>query len=309
MGTTFGEGRIDFSEATFGEGRIDFSEATFGEGRVYFIGATFGEGDVDFTEATFGKGGVYFRGTTFGEGDVDFSRAQFLGSANFSGLNEASAITSLYFRHCTFNHSLDLSGNRFICIPDLTNTKLTHQVSLDGLVCEFRLNEKGIPDPKDGERLCRLKEIAEANKNHEQALNFHIEEMRVKRPKLSGWLNKKIDKYFDAVSEYGRSIIKPLHWLIRSWYVFGLIYSCISIGLNPMKPWWEHFGNGFLYAAAQVVPFVAAGRESSRESINALFGKDTDTPNWLFTISLTQGLISFLLIFLIGLALRNRFRI
>jgi hypothetical protein len=231
-----------------------------------------------------------------------------LGHANFSDLRKASAINVLSFRHCTFDHSLVLSGDRFSCIPDLTNTKLTHQVSLDRLVCESRSNEEGIPDPKDGERLCRLKEIAETNKNHEQALNFHIQEMRDKRHQLRG-LKKIIDKSFDTVAEYGRSIIKPLRWLIRSWYVFGLIYSCISICLNPLKPWREHFGHGFLYAAAQIVPFVAAGRESSRESITALFGKDTDTPSWLFTISLTQGLISFLLIFLIGLALRNRFRI
>jgi hypothetical protein len=168
-------------------------------------------------------------------------------------------------------------------------------------VCESRLNEEGKPDPKDGDRLCRLKEIAETNKNHEQALNFHIQEMRVKRHKLSG-INRIIDKSFDAVSEYGRSVIKPLSWLIRSWYVFGLIYSCISIGLNPMKPWWEHFGNGFLYAAAQTTLFVPMARVLSSESMK-------DVPIWVLGVSLTQGLISFLLIFLIGLALRNRFRI
>jgi hypothetical protein len=326
----FGEGNVSFHEATFGEGVVDFRYATFGKGHVNFGGARFGQGDVNFRYATFGTGYVNFRKvtfgkgavnfmaatfdggyvnfreTTFGEGDVNFKGARILGPADFSALITPSTITSLHFRHCTFGHSLNLSGNHLRCIPDLTYTKISHQISLDGLECEPLLNEKGIPDPKDGDRLCRLKEIAETNKNHEQALNFHIKEMRVKRHHLSG-LNLTIDKAFDAVSEYGRSVMKPLAWLIRSWYVSGLIYSFISIYLSPLKSGLEHFGNGFLYAIAQAIPFVAAGRESSKASITALFGDDV--PIYLFFISLTQGLISFLLIFLIGLALRNRFRI
>lgn len=106
---------------------------------------------------------------------------------------------------------------------------------------------------------------------------------------------------------YRSSVSKPIYWLIRCWCVFGLIYSVCSIYLNPFKAWTEHFGNGYLYATAHIIPFVAAGRETAKESVKALFGDDV--PNWLFTFSLAQGLISFLLIFLIGLALRNRFRI
>jgi len=252
------------------------------------------------------RGGVHFIKANFGEGKVNFSSSNFSSHADFSDLKEPRAIASLSFRHCVFNQSLDLSGNDFHCIPDLTNTKLSHQVSLDGLTCRSQLDDKGKPDPKDGDRLCRLKEVAESNKNHEQALNFHIQEMRVKRENLSG-LNKIIDSSFDAISEYGRSVSKPIDWLIRCWYLFGFIYSMCSIYLNPLKAWIEHFGNGFLYATAQTIPFVAAGRETAKASAEALF--DADMPNWLFTFSLAQGLISFFLIFLIGLALRNRFRI
>ena len=306
INATFGEGVVYFNEATFGKGEVGFSGVTFGEGIVYFSDTTFGEGNVTFSDTTFGEGIVYFRGATFGEGDVSFTRSRISGHADFSELKEASTITSLSFRHCVFNKSLDLSGNSFHCVPELTNTKLSHQVSLDGLTCRSQLENKGELDPKDGDRLCRLKEIAETNKNHEQALNFHIQEMRVKRHKLS-FINRIIDTGFDFFSDYGRSVIKPFFWLTLSWFFCGFIYSTVSV-LYPLKFRLEHFyGDGFLYATAQIVPFVAAGRVTATDSAATLFGENV--PNWVLGVSLSQGFFSFLLIFLIGLALRNRFRI
>jgi len=327
-GATFGAGTVDFSNTKFADGDVDFSGVMFGDGMVDFTDTTFSEGMVDFTNAGFGDGGVSFNGAslskglisfvkvTFGDvdlagaffGDVamDFKYARFLGHADFSQINKASNISSLSFRHCVFERSLDLSDNRFSCIPDLTNTKLTYQVSLDGLVCKARIGEEGIPDLKDGDRLCRLKEIAESNKNHSQALDFHIQEMRVKRHTLSG-LNWFIDTIFDGVSEYGRSVTKPLRWLVRSWYLFGLMYSCLSIYGDPFKSGIEYFWSAFLFSTAQIVPFVAVSRATSKSSAEALFG--SDIPHYVFTASLVQGLISFVLLFLVGLALRNRFRI
>ncbi len=62
-------------------------------------------------------------------------------------------------------------------------------------------------DPEDAGRLGRLKEIAEDNKDHEQALYFFGEEMRAKRwQKNRPFLASILDFLYDKVSDYGRSV-------------------------------------------------------------------------------------------------------
>ena len=61
---------------------------------------------------------------------------------------------------------------------DLVGTKFNNKVSLTGLICKSATTWWGKSlDSKDAERFGRLKEIAEENKNHIQALRFHAQEM------------------------------------------------------------------------------------------------------------------------------------
>lgn len=109
---------MDFSKTNFreedgnGKGMVSFGGAKFDGGRVYFSNAWFGEGDVSF------------RGAKFGGSTVDFSLTNFSCHAYFSTLKESSRISSISFRHCVFNQSLDLSDNDFECVPDLTKSRL-----------------------------------------------------------------------------------------------------------------------------------------------------------------------------------------
>ena len=127
---TFGDGDVSFDRATFGKGNVSFFSATFGKGEISFLGATFGDGDVSFDRATFGKGEVSFNRATFGDGDVSFYRAKFglgaftldaaslgigsynfgdatfLGRASFANLINVKTVTSLSFRHASFEKVL-----------------------------------------------------------------------------------------------------------------------------------------------------------------------------------------------------------
>ena len=63
---------------------------------------------------------------------------------------------------------------------------------------------------------CRLKEIAESNKDHESALRFHTNEMRAKSCTLIGIGVSVLDALFDFTSNYGQSVAKPFLWLFFS---------------------------------------------------------------------------------------------
>lgn len=76
-GFRFPNGDILFDEAEFGDGEVTFSRAEFGDGVVSFFSTTFGEGNVAFHETEFGGGYVSFLGATFGKGVVSFLGATF----------------------------------------------------------------------------------------------------------------------------------------------------------------------------------------------------------------------------------------
>ena len=165
-------------------------------------------------------------------------------------------------------------------------------------------------DPKDAERLCRLKELAENNKNHQEALKFHALEMKVKRQELSG-LDYRLDLAFDNVSKYGLSIKRPICGLAYVTTIFAIIYTLISFYKVVPTALTEGFSvlmNGFLYSISQILPFVSAGKTSAIESAQALFYCE-DIHNGIYALSLLQGFLSFVLLFLIGLGLRHRFRL
>ncbi|WP_221901967.1 pentapeptide repeat-containing protein [Bathymodiolus platifrons methanotrophic gill symbiont] len=335
-GANFGAGGVSFSGANFGAGGVSFSGANFGAGGVDFSGANFGGRDVDFENVNFGDRSVSFGKATFGkdegkcrlsfkksifgEGGVSFKNAQFYadkvsfeycefkGYVSFQSMTETKTLSKFSLRHSSFDKSLDISDNTFSCIPDLTNTKLTNQVSLDRMEISDKYPLKGDFDESDGERLCRLKELAEANKSYQQALDFHVIEMRAKRynTKLikGKTLHRWLDTLFDIVCLYGQSIIRPVLWLI------GLTIVCAWIYAYESSLDYFPFCYGLLYSVSQVFSFVPAGRSITIGILDKLFPcEPQQIPNVIYSLSLIQGVLSFLLVFLIGLGLRNRFRL
>ncbi|GAW85494.1 conserved hypothetical protein [Bathymodiolus platifrons methanotrophic gill symbiont] len=315
--TEFGKGVVSFHEAIFCK-NVNFDFAKFGEGDVYFLGtefreslffmmADFGEGGVYFTEAKFRGAGVHFNGTKFGQGrlffkeaefensDMMFEYCEFKGDVSFRSLKGSDKLNGLSFRNSIFNKSLDISDNSFNCIPNLSNTKLTNQVSLD----RMKVNHPNTYKKGDGESLCRLKEIAEDNKSYQQALDIHVMEMRAKRCECESKPSRILDCFFDKLCVYGQSISRPTICLLVSIAVsWGFYGYCSNLNME----------NSFLYSLSQALPFVSAGRTSENYNFNKLFTCGT-VQEWMYFFSLIQGLFSFVFLFLIGLGLRNRFRL
>ncbi|WP_221897325.1 hypothetical protein [Bathymodiolus japonicus methanotrophic gill symbiont] len=278
-------GVVTFKEVTFGKGAVDFEHAKFGKGTVNFYKSSFGDGDVNFKDAKFGEGNVFF------------DSCEFKGNISFRELQDVKKLSSFSLRNSIFNKSLDMPDNIFNCIPDLTNTKLTNQVSLDRMEISDNYPPKGNFDKSDGGRLCRLKELAEANKNHQQALDFHVIEMRAKRYNTKLIKGKTphmlLDILFDIACLYGQSIIRPVLSLI----VLTIVCACIYAYESSLD--YFPFCYGLLYSLSQVFSFVPAGRSITIGILDKLFPCETIIPDVVYFFSLLQGVLSSVLLFLI----------
>ena len=159
-------------------------------------------------------------------------------------------------------------------------------------------------DKDDVDRYRILKELASKAGDHEREQAFFAMELKAKRyyettgPAL--WLSY----LYEWVSDFGRSLWRPLLGLGVLWVVFGWVYA--QLATQSVGNAWEH---GLKLSASVLVPFVAAARTSYREAKDVLFGVNETTDLLLDVFVITEGIFGLAFVFLIGLALRNRFRI
>ncbi len=337
-GTNFGDGNVIFYDTAFGHANMYFAGATFGTGNVYFSDAKFGNGDLYFYGTNFGDGDLYFYDTTFGKGEINFSQTQISnlhfspettgtshikaeglsikGRAIFNLPPSAARLKSFNLHSASFDGPLTLRGNLSI-IPDLRGTRYSHQVDLSALKVKLpRISPTlGWPpklslvaeDPQDGARLRRLKEIAETNKDHQAALRFSADENRAKRWIETSWFGSVLDMAFSAFSNYGQSILRPSFWL-------GVIFALSMYAYKAKQipklatDGWADWVQAALLSASNSLPFLPQSRELRTGALQALYDT-TDPSSFIDALMITQGVLSFIFLFLIGLGLRNRFRL
>ncbi|WP_146154824.1 hypothetical protein [Photobacterium kishitanii] len=321
---TFGEGDVNFVRTQFGKGHVGFSGAVFGKGDVNFSKTQFGEGNVSFIAVEFGKGIVNFSGAEFGKGDVNFDGTEFGRHANFSLLNIQDKTESITFRYAVFSGSIEFSTQSEInIIPDFIGTKTTNHTSLSGFKYKLQrdrchLFSKAVNE-YDGESLCRLKEIADSNKEYVTALRFHADEMRAKRwqKERMGTTASLLDWLFDVFSLYGQSIWRPMAGFLLT-ITTSLLYT-VGFSFPLFTPssyaqWFTNMENisyqtwvyGFDITLSRAVPFLGGIR------VDGAFALKELEPLLSVNFSLFSALFSllaFAFIFLIGLGLRNRFRL
>ena len=336
-GFEFPKGNVFFDGANFGEGDVYFSSAIFGEGNVDFRNATFGKGDIDFWRTTFGEGVVDFDGATFGKGNIDFTyviskNSHFLweniflsknNSLNFANLQIDGPfrftidhrcldyhITEFSLRHATLEGPVDIDA-RFDCIPDLRGSKTSHHVDLGKLIINpsaYQTLDENEDFAEKASKLCRLKEIAENNKDHGAGLRFHAAERRTIRhsgtlPKISQF----IDLSFDKMSHYGQSLERPLIGFVGIFTIFWLLYLIGGKLLKQTSDLSALLSESFSLSISSMLPFLPVSRIVYQDALEELFGNE---PEWYIDfLFLTQGALSFLFLFLLGLGLRNRFRL
>ncbi len=277
QGFTF-PGEVFFSRAKFQS--IFFSGAVF-KGEANFIETTFRQG-VWFTEAAF-KGMAYFTTASFDD-VAGFSRATFEGNALFTG--------------SMFSGVLDLHGSHFRTVPDFRGTDFKKHLTLNRMEVDFRLPTTDI----DADMYRRIKELAVAARDHDRAQMFFAYELMAKRGHETRGLALVPNYLYGWFGGFGRSLRRPSAWLIGVWFGFGVLYR----GLASKDS--SHLLDGLLFSSAQLFPFLGASKGALGDAKAALFG-NAALEAGVNALGMLEGGLGILFLFLIGLALRNRFRI
>lgn len=296
---------ITFSNVIF-LGEADFSNDRI-SGGLYFHKTKFKKG-ISLANGTFDKGRVSFSNVDFGQNDVTFEHSAFNGAVIFLDIKNTEKIKKFSFKYSSFEKSLILPRCRFGCVIDLTDTKLNHSVSLHKLQCDLNLtggnfyNLKKAKNPEDAARFRRLKEVAVKNKDHDRALHFHRQELRAKRWHELSFLSSIMNVIYSGLSNYGQSAMKPFVGLF-----FFLIVGIITQFYSS-----ENFDiwAAFNYSLSNILPFLSGAKSTAVDSLKILYPENgNNVPYWLYGITLATQLINYILIFLFGLALRNKFKI
>ena len=192
-----------------------------------------------------------------------------------------------------------LEGN-FTCVPDLRSTVMAAHVDLETSFIDPPRYKRRFPAfafPRPAAHLAaplrRLKELAEQNRHHEAALRFFALERRDMRwtTSLSAGASG-LDWFYDMACVYGQSVMRPAAILVGLFAVFAGVYGV----LDPCLGVW----GAAVKSAYYTVPFVFI--KSARPAA-AMFSDP------VHALTMAQQGFSFIFLFLLGVSLRNRFRL
>ncbi|PHS77154.1 MAG: hypothetical protein COB59_09620 [Rhodospirillaceae bacterium] len=314
-------GVVEFSTCQFSN--ANFTDAIFSGGPAIFIKAKFFGKSTSFKRAQFSGGDAFFINAEFCDGDVGFGNAIFSGgdalfqTARFefgAYFHEAEFKHDAIFSIVNFEHVVVFKDAIFSCVPDFRYSNIKVHFSLHGMIIDFssELEDiyfrgawwKKVTDRDIADKLRRLKELAGLAKDHEREQEFFALELQAKRfHETTHFWSLVLSVFYQFFSDFGRSFLRPLGLLSFIWAFWGFGFALFS-GLN-----FATLLAGLRLSGAVIMPFsatVSAAFESTKSVLYPNLGK----LNLLFDgIVIIEGLLSLTCVFLIGLALRNRFRI
>lgn len=302
----------DFQSATF-SGKTMFAHANLV--RPNFAAATF-NGAAHFESATFHQE-AQFRSAKFAD-IADFRLAQFksrvdFGSTVFSGLGG--------FTNATFSETADFEAATFSRYINFINAKFSERTLFNRVrferVPDFRgatMHEAtewhGVAWPKPPESKLgaqvqvynyeRLKQEMERLKKHEDEQRFFRKELRARRALARPWSGEwTLNLLYQASSNYGYSIALPLIWLFGLFITGGAVFYLVHANPNSgVLTIWHAAALSF----GNIFPFVPIAKELMGQSPVIGWSRIEKA------IAVGQTLLGAPLLFLLGLALRNRFR-
>lgn len=82
-----------------------------------------------------------------------------------------------------------------------------------------------------------------------------------------------------------------------------------AIAATTFAAWWRGpgWGQSLLLSVSNSLPFLPQSRDLRTDALKALYPGDPGF--WIDALMIGQGVFSFVFLFLIGLGLRNRFRL
>jgi hypothetical protein len=296
-------GDADFAEATF-VGKADFEDATFSD-FADFDGATFFD-FADFSGATFSTSTI-FESTTFSD------NAYFVGAtfANYVSFSAATFSGQTTFCEATFSYRVSFIDAKWAAITTFENADFKEFVpDFRGATMHEATEWHGVSWPKpprskvDAQTQIyayeRLRLEMERLKKHDDEQTFFRKELRARRrlfPILSAnWL---LNAIYQALSDYGNSFSRPLLWLGGVFAAGIAIFTQVPLCAGQPMP----FKLAARLSFANIFIFLNDKRELiARPDMTACLSDTTAA------VSAAQSVSGVVLLFLLILALRNRFR-
>ena len=335
-GTTFQEG-VRFDGATFEEGfqfnkglckRILSLQGATVSGRAVLWGTDV-DCRADFQRATF-SGQLLVHESLFRD-NASFDHASFQGPAYISDSSFMKEARMLAVR----GKGLFLSQVQFGELPVFSAAHFDEAPLFDRVGLRPERFEGGRGQGEDKalpERWRALRRLARQAHDHERELQFFKGEVVSRRGTEDTWKHFRFwaGWTYQLLSDFGQSMTRPLVWLIASMVLFAVFYLCASHATlqdSGVAPACARDSSETLLAAASLsihrtMPFAGMGSSGKAEEIYAcLYGfraNDVPTrgmqprpvmPAVVSFAGVVQFLVSAVLIFLFGLAIRNQFRI
>ena len=310
-------GDSDFQKATFSDGPARFHNAIFYQ-IAHFGGASFGKEGADFSPTKF------TRSATFDEahftGYANFQRAQFIGEAFFRNTKLRGLVA---FDDAQFTTIAVFKDSTFGSVPTFHGAQLHEGTSFEAVTWPPRPHED--QSAYDAARAWgRLRiEMSRLHRYEDELLFFERELWARARDTTNEPLAKRLLYRCYLALGAGRSVAKPLGWLLGLNAVLFLpIYwfATSAIRGRTLSIWdiladivsFNIPGDVVSFTLGQALPFIGGSNPERVDLYRRLFaGADTagiDVPLWLEFVGTFQQLVGVGLLFMIGLALRNRFR-
>ena len=295
------KGEAEFYYARF-ERHSYFQQATF-TGKANFEEATF-TGEVEFRGATF-TGETYFLNTTF-TGEANFEQTEFLGMTIF---REAMFTSVATFHAARFGKTVSFRESEWGAVPDFIGTAWKDGVAVDdfhqlqtGLITgKIDLRQQSTSDPAF--RLQALRKMARDADDRPRELDYFALEPQA-RYQGTGWgarFKRCLVGLYGCFSDYGRGVGRPLRGLVELCLLSMLCYWVLA------DRGWRVWDNALLLSLLNALPPLGASSAARESSLEALYG--CDVPTSVHLIAVGEGIFGLILLFLIALGLRNRFRL
>ncbi len=269
--------RASFSSASFND-FTEFYSVSFDE-NAFFLSCKFNE-DVSFVLSTFNN-------------DIFFNSAKFNATTLFSGVRFLTKVPNFYntkfFDDTIFSLPDDFTRNW----PPISGT-----VEIDGQDKPVEV----MPAAEQKRAYNRLRLFMSKSLQIDEEQYFHRMEMRCKAQTQS-WPYRLLFSAYEAISDYGNSIWRPIGWLTIVWLAGACARLATIKAENIQSELPLALGAAFHslgWSFANIFSFFGFQRRY-------FAGEEL---NWaLNLLSATQTIFGFILLFLLGLGLRNRFRL
>lgn len=226
-----------------------------------------------------------------------FRGAKFAGDISFFAI---ACRRGFLLEETTFERVPNFVQAKFSEAPDVTRETITSK----------QIDFQGEPDDLR-KRCAALKRLATQAQDHRAELEFFADELRAAQRTSVRALFKVAGVWYARLSDYGRSMARPVVWWLACGLVFWCVYMLVAAaGIRGSDPW----SKASVIKAANLAltgnilnagPFTESERTAMLQHISGtgVFYRA------LYLVGVLHRMLAALLLFLFLLALRNHFRI